>query len=273
MSAWVPRGVDPASRDVLVDGVPTHLHPALMHFLRERFCRYNGMVGRWYCDYETLIEYDLVARRKPSFSASLSAYGDQWPGLFSHLDGEALLDCADWAIHQDVDHARELERILLSASSAWKVGLRNENFGLVRRVPEAVQEAAEKAMTQGSAGALLSEAWSACYGRSADSEEAYEKAIKAVEEAAAHVVSPKNTRATLGTIIRDMKSQGSWSVDLPGQERGVVVAMLEALWTGQESRHGGNSYRRPTQEEAETAVTLAVALVQLFGFGSVAQRP
>ena len=84
-------------------------------------------------------------------------------------------------------------------------------------------------------------------------------------------VAPQNSRATLGTLLSTMKTQ-AWTLDLPGREAGVIVGMVEALWTGQESRHGGHGYRRPTQGEAETAVTLAVALVQLYGSGSAARR-
>lgn len=163
--------------------------------------------------------------------------------------------------------------MLTNSSSAWAVGSRNQNVGLVRRVPESVQDAATMAMRQGTPGALLAEAWAACFGRNASPEEAYEKAIKAVEEASAHVVSPRNTRATLGTIIRDMRAQADWTVDLPGTRRDVVVDMMEALWTGQESRHGGNNYRVPTQSEAETAVLVAVPLVQWFSSGTIARRP
>jgi hypothetical protein len=48
--------------------------------------------------------------------------------------------------------------------------------------------------------------------------------------------------------------------------------MAEALWVGQESRHGGNGYRKPTRAEAEAAVMLAVPLVQWFTSGAVAPR-
>lgn len=201
------------------------------------------------------------------------AFGE-WPSFLRNIPDEELLDVIDWLIYRQPDvlqHA-ELDRLLIQGSSIWKVGERNGNRGLMRRVPEAVQSAAESASLRGSAGALLSAAWSACFGRGPDTEEAYEKAIKAVEEAAAPVVSPKNARATLGTMIRDMKAQGDWKLDLPGAAQDVPVSMMEALWTGQESRHGGNGYRIPTQSEAEAGVLLAVPLVQWFTSGAVSRR-
>ena len=136
-----------------------------------------------------------------------------------------------------------------------------------------MQDAADAVMTTPGAGVLLSEAWHAAFGRSPDFEEAYEKAIKAVEEAGSAKVSPKNGRASLGTMVRDMKAQGDWKLDLPTPDADAPVKMAEALWVGQESRHGGNGYRKPTPAEAEAAVMLAVPLVQWFVSGALARRP
>lgn len=69
-----------------------------------------------------------------------------------------------------------------------------------------------------------------------------------------------------------MRDQGDWS--LPLESVSAVAAPLEmakSLWEGQESRHGGNGYRKPTPAEAETAVMLAVPLVQFFTAGLVAR--
>ena len=47
--------------------------------------------------------------------------------------------------------------------------------------------------------------------------------------------------------------------------------MMKLLWEGQESRHGGNGYRKPTPAEAEAAVLLAVPLVQFYSAGLLAR--
>lgn len=152
--------------------------------------------------------------------------------------------------------------------------MRNGVPGLEERVSQGVQDAADAVMSSSqSAGAILSEAWHAAFGRSPDAEEAYEKAIKAVEEAGAHIVTPNNKKATLGTMVRDMKAQKDWRLELPSPDADVPVTMAEALWIGQESRHGGNGYRKPTQAEAEAAVLLAVSLVHWFASGALARRP
>lgn len=170
----------------------------------------------------------------------------------------------------------KLETILHEGGSEWRVGTRADNPGLEKRVPQGVVDSAEAIMASTStAGALLSEAWHAAYGRSPDPEEAYEKAIKAVEEAGTGVVSPKNVRASLGTMARDMENQKDWALPLGDDPKhpsaDVVYRMVQSLWAGQESRHGGNGYRKPTPAEAEAAVLLAVPLVQFFSAGLVAR--
>jgi hypothetical protein len=268
---WVPRGVDPATREVLVEGIPVYMRQPLFDWLRGQLAYYGRATGTWLFQEGVLNGFDLVARPANPFAPRAKG---RWPGFVESLGDEELLDLVDWLIHRPgAKDAVTLEEMLTNASSAWTVGKRNGNIGLIHRVVEPVKDAAERAMSQGAPGALLGEAWAACFARNPNPEEAYEKAIKAVEEAAAHLVSPKNSRATLGSMVRDMRAQADWAVDLPGAHRDVVVDMMEALWTGQESRHGGNGYRVPTQAEAETAVMLAVPLVQWFSSGSIARRP
>lgn len=271
MTQWIPRGEDPATREVLVDGVPSYMKPALLEFLKPHFARASSVTDTWFFRRESLMMFDLVARLRPSYVDRLD--GTSWPGFFNRLPEEELLDVADWVVHQNNRAvAQSLDRILEAAGSAWTIGKRNRNDGLLRRMPESVQVAVDAAISRSSSGRLLGEAWAAAYGRVPDPEEAYEKAVKAVEEAAAPVVSPKNSLTTLGTIIRDMKAQQDWAIDLPGRATDVAIPLAEALWSGQESRHGGNGYRRPSQGEAETAVILSVTLVQLFSSGSLHRR-
>lgn len=268
---WVPRGKDPSSREVLVEGVPRYMILALLDWIRPHVATENYR-GAWSLAVDVFREYDLVAR--PDDPYATKAAGHSYPGFLLDIHAEELLDLVDWLIHRgnSLTSRTRLESLLDSASSAWTIGQRNGNWGLVRRVAEAVQDAVAAATSHGSAGALLAEAWAACFGRGANPEEAYEKAIKAVEEAGALTISPSNSRATLGSMLRDMRAQGDWRLDLPGSGTDSPVSMIEALWTGQESRHGGNGYRIPTQSEAEAAVMLAVPLVQWFASGAIARR-
>jgi hypothetical protein len=266
----VPRGMTARDRDVLVDGVPEWMVPALTEWVVSQTTR-PGYAGTQIVIHNLLHEYDLVRRKTPLFSQLIER--QDIAVLFRVLDNEERLDFVDWLISRSSRSTRDgLEDILRYGGSKWKVGTRNGANGLELRVPEGVQTAAESVMSGSTAGKLLAEAWAAAFGRTPHEEEAYEKAIKAVEEAGANVVSPANARATLGTMLRDMRAQRDWNLDLPGNSRDVAVNMIDALWTGQEGRHGGNGYRKPTPTEAEAAVLLAVPLVQWFASGAMARR-
>lgn len=239
----------------------------------------NGQIERQgWPDAELLQEYETATRQQESWLPKLNQLGVS--GLCTAMGPEDLLDFVDFLVFhtQRLGSAGDgcrtrLEVLLKDAGSAWMVGERDGHAALEKRVPEGVADAVDDTVSRaGEAGSLLAEAWRAVFGRSPDTEDAYEKAIKAVEEAGAHVVSPKNRRATLGTMISDMKAQKTWSLDLPTTGSGVPVEMAEALWVGQGSRHGGNGYRKPTQAEAEAAVMLAVPLVQWFTSGAFQRR-
>lgn len=225
-----------------------------------------------------LDDYEMSVRRTATLIGSNyreagAAY------LLSQMGAEEFLDFVDFLVFtvdqlggtQGILHS--LDQILLLAGSEWRVGDRDGHAALEKRVPEGVADAATEVIaSSGSAGRLLAEAWRAAFGRSPDPEDAYEKAIKAVEEAGASVVAPRNQRTTLGTMIRDMKAQGDWALELAGSDADVPVRMAEALWTGQASRHGGNGYQKPTAGEAEAAVLLAVPLVQWFSTDAIQRR-
>ena len=281
MAQWTPRGADPATHHVLIDGVPQYMHDSMKEWVVDQLRYYENFSYRYRLD--LMREYDLDLKGKYSMADTLRDAGPET--MFDAMNDEQKLDLVDWLAHRLTpfrgtanDLIKALDRILTRGSSMWAVGDRNGNPGLVRKVPEGVQASAEAVISSsGSAGALLAQAWAALYGRVADPEEAYEKAIKAVEEAGVSIVCPSNSRATLGIMARDMENQGDWKLEL-GEDPKHVSAdtpykMVQSLWAGQESRHGGNGYRTPTQGEAEAAVLLAVPLVQWFTSGAVTRRP
>lgn len=274
--SWTPLGVAPDAHRSLVDGVPSWMRSSLRSWFVDAFPLYDYRGSHTDAGVNRLRRFDLAYRQKP-IADLLKPNGAA--RTFDSLDESVVLALIDWVI-MDTNSGRlaenhtRLDEILRDGGSKWKVGVRNGVPGLEARVPQGVQDSAEAIMSsKGSAGTLLSEAWHAAFGVSPDTEEAYEKAIKAVEEAGAHIVTPNNKKATLGTMIRDMKAQKDWKLDLPAPDADVPVKMAEALWVGQESRHGGNGYRKPTQAEAEAAVLLAVPLVQWFASGALARRP
>jgi hypothetical protein len=88
------------------------------------------------------------------------------------------------------------------------------------------------------------------------------------------VIIPTSKLATLSTVIKAMRdAPGKWTFDPgTGHPTDVTVAagLLEALWKGQDDRHGGQAdFAEVTQSEAEAAVHLAVQLVRWFAAGAI----
>ena len=91
----------------------------------------------------------------------------------------------------------------------WAVGVNAEGrCELQRRVGPAV---GQLACQDGRAAPLkhLAPAWREVHGRNPSPSEAYREAVRAVESVAIPVVSPNNQRATLGTVIADVKQKPS----------------------------------------------------------------
>jgi hypothetical protein len=171
-----------------------------------------------------------------------------------------------------------LDSILKEAGSAWNVRHRQAHYCLERRILEAVVVVADQVISAaGRAGKHLEAAWSAVYGRHPNASQAYREAVRAIEASAALVVSPDNSVATLGSIIRDMKaSPPKWSVALtppPAFDCTMtLIGMLELLWKSQFDRHGTPSDDVPltvSAVEAEAAVHLAATLAHWFTTGVV----
>jgi hypothetical protein len=157
-----------------------------------------------------------------------------------------MLDVVDYVLGRSdhwrtLDSAAELAVQLHQAGSAWTVAETDSAFQLERRVQETEKRAVESTISRsGRAGSHLQMAWSSVYGRNPNPGDSYGESIKAVEAAAQPIISPKNTRATLGTMIRDIgQAPTKWQqvLDTP-HGIAVVREMFSALWTGQHDRHG-----------------------------------
>lgn len=185
-------------------------------------------------------------------------------------------NAVDWA-----NARREvLSGLLDDAFSVLRVG--PDGVGLERRADASAESAfgevvrsAEAAAGAGSAAGQLRAAWGCVHALRPDPVKAYAQAIKAVESAAHALVEPRNTKATLGTMLGHLRSnRGRFSLVIPGPNGNgdvePLIACLTLLWDGQSSRHGSS---RPTRdetfEEATMAVHLAVTLVQWFTSGAV----
>jgi hypothetical protein len=194
--------------------------------------------------------------------------------------GQRSLDVVDYLLQRasrsSVGGAAEsLEMCLREGGSKWCVSTTRDS--LEERVAAEVAERAAQVMTAGKrAGQHLREAWGAVYGRNPSPSHAYREAVRAVEAAAIPVVLPNDATATLGKVIRDIKTAPEKrSVALQpakGDPVQYVIGMLELLWTSQFDRHGTADDSVPlsvNQEQAEAAVHLALTLTHWFEAGLV----
>jgi hypothetical protein len=221
--------------------------------------------------------YDLMTRRKQSLANLVRKY--DLNVVLTYVSDDELFRLVDFALAADAPNSDDLERILALGSSAWRVGRRGAHAGLEKRVLDGVREAVEVPMsTEGHAGELLSEAWLATFGLNPDYEKAYSKAVKAVEAAAVPVVSPSNSKATLGSVIASMQNQKDWDLDMTRSAKttsadSVVLTMARQLWSGQNDRHAGQTdYSPSTKADAEGALFLAAPLVHWFSTRAIARR-
>ncbi len=200
--------------------------------------------------------------------AELSTLVDEQPTLMLDLIEELLPLTGN-----TYGAAANLEAVLAIGNSAYAV--RSDNKGLEMRVlPEAklnVEKAVAAADKKGSVGEHLTNAWNAAYGRTPDPVKAYSEAIKAVEGAAAPVISPNDLKATLGKLIGQLNTHASaYQLAVSNAAVSTVVANMQLLWAGQTSRHGqvGPTVLE-TVDAAQAAVHLSATLAQWFQSGAI----
>jgi hypothetical protein len=276
---WRPLGLDGEDAfeyDALAEGVPTWMAQSFWDWVRERFTRRtrDSVYARF--DLPLLREVERTCRISVGYVGGDISNGVAELRRSFELEGRAL-QLADYLLSRERSLNPGLDRLLRESGSAWTVGMRAGRPGLVRRVPEGVERAFE-GVTHGSsrAGARLAEAWSAAFGVSPDPSRAYALAVKAVEDAAIPVVTPRDRDATLGKVVQVMQDQGKWAIPMTREHprvssTDVLLGMIRVLWAGQSDRHGGETDRSVpvTQASAEAAVLLAVPLVQWFTAGTV----
>jgi len=268
--------------DVLHEGIPAWLREPIrawleesLEYLRNRFGRsgFDASLARTF-DLHARLEEPLAPNVKNVYLWSVVMNRDDEPILdFVHFLLPILMNANAPLFVEDVDDTLRL------GGSVWRVAERDGNAGLERRVDDTAMAAADKAMAEsGHAGKLLEQAWEKVYGRNPDPKGAYSKAVLAVEEIAAPIVTHKDKKSTLGKIAQVMRDQGDWRYAL--HDGGIESAQdaplhqVQELWH-RDARHanGEGTYRDPTQQEAETAVFLAVGLVHMFGAGLITRKP
>jgi hypothetical protein len=195
-------------------------------------------------------------------------------------DDDVFLDLIDATLSvwgKDANEWTALQRVLESAASVWRVG--DDRESLTRIVSDEAQATFNAATsTADEATKELEEAWANAFGRNGDPSDAWDHAIKAVEDVLVSIVLPNLPKATLGAVRGHLDSQGNlWEMILPGRNQNhdvaPLVGMLDVIWPNHD-RHGGGQVpkRTPSMEEAPAVVTLAATIVQWHRVAWVVQR-
>lgn len=260
------------------EGVPPWLFASANQWVTRRFDLGEDMGGRRRFDAKRLLRVQRELRLTLSWSTTSSAMRSLLGYLDDEKYGPAILDwCVGNATH--IDDLLELKNALYEAGSAWTIGIdENDVPELQRRVDETTTAAIKSAAPAGTRPAHhLSSAWSKVYGQHPDPSAGYSQAVKAVEAAAHLVISPNNEKATLGTMIRDMRAAPhKWATTLQPSSGGngtvQITEMMQLLWSAQLDRHGSSSTAAPlavSLAEAAAALHVAASLVYLFRSGAI----
>ena len=246
--------------EMLHDGVPEWLLGPLRVWIGSNISQYGSpaerITGEWVIDLSTSLRM-------------------RFPLHIDKIPPDRSLDVIDRILYRGVREAQrsQLERVLSQGGSLWRVTER----GLERRVGAELQSAAESVFADtGRYASHLRDAWQKAWSRNPDASGAYQDGVQAVEAAYKPIVSPDNERATLGTIISNVRDKPTkFRVRLQprdGSNVERIVAMLELLGKSQR-RHGTDDKTVPLNvsiEEAQDAVALATILVHLAQQGGFA---
>jgi hypothetical protein len=278
------QGVPDPDLDNLQDGLMPWMRAALMEWGGVFWWQGTPMDGV-YADESFLTGLEMAMRlRKPlnrsgsqTAALDLTSRMDSDPNFGMDVIGYVVAGLHKFGGFDANERAAHLDYILTESGSVWTVSEAADGehgrtrYYLTRRDVAAARDAITELRDAASRPSqFLSAAWLRIATREPDPAGAYDNAIKAVEAAAQPVVSPKNGRATLGTMIKDMENKPSkWAFPLDEGNVGVVIAMCKSLWSNH-FRHGTQPREDHTLPEADTAVHLAIPLVRYFAGGIVA---
>jgi hypothetical protein len=281
---WQPldereAGIPPTR--VLHEGVPPHLEGPLREWVAE------GLLGGRAGWVALRLQVAIHPRDRSGGVETLAYHTAAGVELLRVIDAILSLD-GPWpreltttGMQYQARHMRSnLAAILDEGSSAYRVDIGGKR--LVRREDPTTTDAFSETTAAGaaksdvgSAADQLRAAWENIHALQPDPPSAYRAAVSAVESAAHAIIEPKNAKATLGTMLRQMSDNSSrYALAIPGPsgtgDIAPVIAMAKLLWQGQTSRHGSQSPQRSeTLEEAQMAVFLAVTLVHWFTTGAI----
>lgn len=271
---WTPPGLstDAAAAFLAIrEGIPTSARAQILRWLIRD--KYDHEV----VDLSQYLEFQTALRRPLGLVAGKSAQISAVRDWLAGLDEDTLTALIDFRLSQasprpsyrptPQGEVMRMKEILRLAGSSWTVGDRNDRWGLIEALPEAVLDAAQSVVSQsGKASQLLNAAWANAFGTDKRPSHAYFDAVRAVEVFSCPLVSPNDSAATLGKDINVIRNKPeAWSFALSGEDSVErLLGTLRLLWHSQTDRRGREDYDDVSVDEAQAAVLLATTIVGWF---------
>ena len=187
-------------------------------------------------------------------------------------DESLALDVIDWLLGHGFGHAQPLEHILKSAGHVLRVS--PDGNRLVERIEPTLWNEYEWAtQPDDQASQYMQEAWALAFGREPNSSDAWGRAIKAIETLLKPIVSPKNKKATIGSMTSEIRqAPDKWECKLPDREykangktnvKPSIEVFIDALATigYQPDRHGSDQPQEIDETMARSILFLATTVI------------
>ena len=261
---------------VLREGIPDTLLPSLLDWSLEHYTTpMRGIIagsGRFVNQnhlnrLERIIEQKVLPDEYRRDDEALERIFAATPVL--HI--QAIDVALRWAT---IEWAEELGTYLDEARSVYCVR-KDEDGDLqlqFRQSAEMTELIETEANQSGYAATHLRNAWSKCFDLNPDTKGAIREAVEAVEVAAKPVVTPTDSKPSLGKMCGAISNKPEkWETDSEF-DRSVesVLRMMELVWNEGRFRHGDeNAPKEVSQEAAEMIVQTAVLLVGWFRSGRI----
>ncbi|MBF1032906.1 MAG: hypothetical protein HXL00_04145 [Candidatus Nanosynbacter sp.] len=192
-----------------------------------------------------------------------------WGNIY---DESRALDVIDWLLGHGFGHAQPLEHILKSAGHVLRVS--PDGSRLVERIDPALWDEYEQ-VTQpdDQASQYMQEAWAPAFGRNPNVGDAWSKAIKAIETLLKPIVSTKNDKATIGSMVSALRqSPDKWKCKLPDREyksngkinvKPGIEVFIDVLATigYQPDRHDSDQPQETDETTARSILFLATTVI------------
>lgn len=268
---WMPLSVrrNQQSEFSLIDNVPQFMRHGIKEWIQQAINGDNRLVAQMALELRIDELSDNIDNFYPD-DAVIACI--QRSGPWDMYDESLALDVMDWLLGHGCGHAQSLEHILKSAGHVLRVS--PDGNRLVERIDPALWDEYEQ-VTQldDQASQYMQEAWTLAFGREPNLSDAWGRAIKAIETLLKPIVSPKNDKATIGSMTNELRqAPGKWECKLPDRvynvngeinsKRGIEVFIDTLATIGyQPDRHGSDQPQDVDETTARSILFLATTVV------------